>query len=71
MIRVFFRWLYLSLLLEIFTIGKWFKWEYAEDQCVDLELALNNNFYDFIQELIKEIEEHPEILDDISRFMKI
>jgi len=50
------RKIYLRLLLWGFRIGAFFHWEFAEDQCEDLELALNDEFIAGMRKIIKAVE---------------
>jgi hypothetical protein len=57
------RKIYLHLLLWFFTIGEWFHWEYAKDQCKNLKRAL---FIDAMKKfLIEAINDNPNFLQEI------
>ena len=50
------RKIYLRLLLCFFRIGAFFHWNYAYDQCEDLELALNDEFIDCMRKMLDAVE---------------
>ena len=64
-IKQFFRKIVLNILLVFFKVGAIFHWEYAEDQCEDLELALNDDFIEAMRKMVRAIDENDDF--DISK----